>query len=249
MNVHSSRSHTIFRIVIECRDVAEGLPHETASTADAGFARRPPAAPTPSTDSEDDDVSAAGTDIGTLAPISAPDIKDTSNDKGDGAPGSSGRSARLRQRRPRSLSVDDAPAARVVPPTAPRTTFIGDGTASAVRLSILHLVDLAGSERVGKSGEQAVLALFLNRDAMPGTCRCERRALEGGHIHQQVTDNTWHCDFEACQVNRDAHSLPRVKAYAAAVHVARCVACSRKAARCRRFPNHLRAVWSFVLRW
>lgn len=157
MNVHSSRSHTIFRIVIECRDVAEGLSHDTASTADTGFARRPPAAPPLSTDS-DDDIIAAGTGIGTLAPVSAPDLKDTSSEKGDGAPGNSGRSARLRQRRPRSLSVDDAPAARV--PVLPRTTFIGDGTASAVRLSILHLVDLAGSERVGKSGAQA-FALFL----------------------------------------------------------------------------------------
>lgn len=77
------------------------------------------------------------------------------------------------------------------------------------------------------------------------TCRCERRASEGGHIYQQVTDNTWHSDFKACQVNGDAYPLPRVKAYAAAVHVTRCAASLRKAARCCRFPHHLRVCGPF----
>jgi hypothetical protein len=207
--------------VIECRDTSAAVP------STSGVSLQPPGAPAVSADSDNEDSVASEIDIGSLAPaVVASSVPAPEEPPVPG--GTSHAAARLRQRRLRSLSVDDALPMKSAPPSVPRTSFLGDGAPSPVRVSILHLVDLAGSERVGKSGRALDVFMLRCEDTRRACCvvlavaRCERRAPEGRHVHQQVAHYAWHCHRETCQNDRNTHSVPRIKAYSTAVHVSRC---------------------------
>ena len=165
MNARSSRSHAIFRMVIESRDLtAAGSPasstassyrrRSTTPTGRPGAARQlaraaslPPLRRSFSNISEEghssdsDDVDEE-----------VEEVELTGTDIGTVGP--------WRSSTPKPRYFGDKPgsseAAAAAAAAVDKQTLLNDGTAAPVKLSILHLVDLAGSERVGKSGEACV---------------------------------------------------------------------------------------------